>query len=433
MEGKIDEEALIAALAAFKNLQQIRLMRNVDDHDRDWGDFLDSNSDLRREFGTSQWTFACERATMVLGRAYLASKSMAHRLSSRFMDPRPSWLQEYISEEALSSLSTRLTCLELQIDDPYDLNEKMNQLSGVFRTLFQAAKKMEGLHIGLRRQISIPLETIFHNITWPNLLYIGFSRWNLTSDQIIDFIRRHRSSLKSVRFREIRLREGQWIEIVQFLRQELKLKWVSFRQVGYDPRIGGGPVPETGYGGGFAMLRGPPMDEDYSSESSDDIGERAGTGHGTTQLAEEDETNPSEDESAAPDNDSDETVEAVDLGINDMIQSVSDDQEAIMFDSNESASSINRGAHSDESEESPSGSVAGDSEVGVVNEVAFDDQMMVQHSSATDEPMPDCDCGNGYAWSELEDDYGLDPTKPQWKRWERWVVRGCSEHDPRAS
>lgn len=235
-----DERVLVAALSAFKNVQQIRLMRNMDRFDEQWQNFLNTNHTLRSEFGASRWTASCERATMVLGRAYLASGSTAHRISSRFMDPSPEWLQNYISQEAISSLSTRLTCLELQIDHPSDLNEKMSRLSDVFRTVFTAAVKMEGLHIGLRRPISIPLESIFHEVTWPRLLYMGFSRWNISSDEVIQFIHRHRSSLRSLRFREVRLTKGKWIEIIKFLRQELNLKWASFRQVGYEPRLGGG-------------------------------------------------------------------------------------------------------------------------------------------------------------------------------------------------
>lgn len=412
MQSKIDEASLTIALTAFKGLQQIRLMRNVDDLDRDWMSFLNSRSDLRDEFGTSQWTLACEHATMVLARACSASKSTAHRLSSRFMDPRPAWLQEHISETDISSLSTRLTCLELQIGDPFDVNKKMTDLSSVFGALFHAAKKMEGLHIGLLRAVSIPLETIFHNVAWSNLLYIGFSRWNLDSDEIISFIRRHRGSLNSVRFREVRLKEGSWIDIVKFLRRELKLKWVSFRQVGYDPSIGGGPVPETAPLGGFAMLRGPPREdvEYYSSEGSDDIGDHVGVGNRGGQAIEQDEIASENDGSEPENNDTDE--------------------EATSSDNDSAAGPVYEGDHDDNTDESPSGSVAADSDVGVVNEVALDDQVMVQHSSATGQRPSVCYCRTGYAWDDLQDDNGLDPTKAQWKWWERWVKWGCVEHDP---
>jgi hypothetical protein len=429
--GDVDEIMLTDALSAFRNLQQIRLMRTTDKLDRHWGDFLNSTSTHpthRREFGTARWTAACERATRVLGRAYFKSNSLANRLSSRFMDPRPTWLHEHISKAAISSLYARLTCLELQIDDPSDLNEKMNQLSTVFGTLFHGAKRMKGLHIGLCRPISVPLETVFHNITWIYLSYIGFSRWNLKSDEIIIFVRRHRGSLKQVRFREVRLREGKWLEILKLLRLELKLTWASFRQVGYEPSIGGGPIPEAGPGGGFALLRGPPKGyEEYSSGSSDDIGEHVVTSQGS----ESDEEDSSEDGGPdAENNDSDDTVEEVDLESNNVAQSVSD-EEAALSDDTGSAGPVENSDHSDESEDSPSGSIAGDSEVGVVNSLALDDQTMVEHSSASDHAESSCNCGNGYAWGSLGDDLGLDPTKQQWKMWERWVVSACSEHDPK--
>lgn len=372
---------------------------------------------------------------MVLARAYEMSKSTAYRLSSRFMDPQPEWLQEHISE---ATIPKRLTCLELQIDDPSDLNKKMRDLSSVFRTLFHNADKMEGLHIGLCRPISVPLEDVFHNVTWPNLMYIGFSKWNLPCDEIINFIHRHRGSLRSVRFREVRLRKGRWMEIVKFLRQELRLKWVSFRQVGYDPRIGGGPVPETGYGSGFAMLRGPPDDEyETSSEDSDDIGEHAGA-----QSDHEGETNePENDEDGqrvVDDNPNQETVVEIHADISPTIDVIEGHQQvAPAPDNNEAAGLVHEENH-DDSLESPSRSIAGDSEVGDVNSLALDDRTMVQHSSAPDDAPPNsqrhCDCENGYGWDDLEDDdHGLDPTKAQWKRWERWVIKGCSKHDPELS
>lgn len=431
MQCKVDQESLTIALRAFRNLQQIRLMRNVDDLDRDWRRFLESRSDLRGEFGMSQWTVACENATMVLARAYSASKSNAHRLSSRFMDPHPMWLQDHVCKAKISTLSTRLTCLELQIGDPSDLNKKMNDLSSVFRELFQAAEKMEGLHIGLLREISIPLETIFHNVAWTNLVYIGFSRWNFRSDEIIGFIRRHSGSLTSVRFREVRLRDGSWIEIVKFLRRELKLEWASFRQVGYDPFVGGGPVPERAPPGGFAMLRGSPMDDDesYSSGGSDDIGEHVGLDNGRARATDSEETTLSDDdESVGGNNDSDATVEGVALGINDTIELIGDGEEAISSNNGEVAGPIH-GDYGVESEDSPPSSIAGDSEVGA-NEVALDDQIMVQHSTATDNRPQVCHCRHGYHWDDLQHDNGLDPTKAQWKWWERWVKWGCVEHDP---
>ncbi|KAG0645638.1 hypothetical protein D0Z07_8617 [Hyphodiscus hymeniophilus] len=432
--GNEDQKTLTDALSAFKNLEQIRLMRNTDKLDRDLEAYLktanlhgvNAHSILRRQYMSSRWTAACERATMVLGRAYSESKSTANRLSSRFMDPPPHWLQQHIPNEDISNLAARLTCLELQIDDPSDLEGKMNQLSTVFRTLFQAAQNIEGLHIGLCRRISISLETIFDNVKWTNLQYIGFSRWNLDSDEIISFLRRHETSLKSVRFREVKLKQGSWIEIAKFLRRNVKLNWASFRQVGYEPQIGGGLVYGTAPGGGFALLRGPPPEsyEEYSSESSDDIGEHV-TSAGFDRAIDLDETSSSEDgQSDAEITHSNEPAEATELGINSTAQSVGEDTFTTAL--------LNEGQDEvyDDWDESPSGSVAGDSEVGVVNSLALDDKTMVEHSSASNDAVPACHCHSGFAWGDFQDDHGLDPTKAQWKNWERWVIKPCLKHDP---
>lgn len=231
------------------------------------------------------------------------------------------------------------------------------------------------------------------------------------------------------------------MEIVKFLRLELRLKWVSFRQVGYDPRIGGGPVPEAGYGGGFAMLRGPPDDEyETSSEDSDDIGGHAGDGQ--AQSDHEGENNQSENDEprdrVVDDNLNDGAAEGMDVDTNLTAEAVWGHQQAVLqSDSNENTGFIDELNH-DSGPESPSHSAAGDSEVGDVNPLALDDRTMVQHSSAPDEIPPNshphCDCENGYGWADLEDDdHGLDPTKVQWKRWERWVIKGCLKHDPEQS
>lgn len=195
-----------------------------------------------------------------------------------------------------------------------------------------------------------------------------------------------------------------------------------------------GLVPERGFGGGFALLRAPDDDEDDDdSDSSDEsaIGQHAGTGDGLAGGSDGENENESQNigSDGDDDNGSDETIEEAHTSHHGIAQS--QNQEAGSSNNNQYAGFIAEEDQSEDQEESPSGSVAGDSEVGVVNGLALDDQMMVQHASASEDPLPSCDCPNGYAWSDLEDDRGLDPTKPQWKKWEKWVVRGCSQHDPR--
>jgi hypothetical protein len=442
IQHRIDETSLLLGLKALKNLQQIRLMRNVDGIDSNWRNFLNARRDLPEEFVASKWSVVCEHATRTLGRAYLDSGCKAHRLSSRFMDPQSPLL--LTNQAAISSLATQLTCLELQFDDPTDLNGRMLSLSEVFRTLVTAARKMEGLHISFLRPVSIPLETIFHDITWPNLLYIGFSGWILSSNEIIAFTQRHHKSLRSVRLREVRLKTGKWIEVLKFIRRELKLKWISLRQVGYEPKIGGGPAAQPEYGGGFAFMRNH-SDDDYeisSSENSDEIvlGQHDGTDDGAAQSTEQGEFGALENNdsggSVADEDHLGQMGHWDDAALDETEPPDNEENEADFFGNSESGGSIVEEDDGHDSEHTPPHSVAGDSEVGVVNPLAIDDQMMVQHSSAPvgplqDDSLPNCECWNGNAWGDLEDDNGLDPTKSQWKRWEKWVVRGCWEHDPK--
>ena len=102
--------------------------------------------------------------------------------------------------------------------------------------LFTSAVNICGVHLGfpMSRPLSIPLQAVFHNVTWERLRYIGFGAWQLDSAEIIELLRRHRKTLRSVRLRGILLKRGsKWSEIVRMLRLELNLKWVSLRGIGY--------------------------------------------------------------------------------------------------------------------------------------------------------------------------------------------------------
>jgi hypothetical protein len=394
IRDKFDEQALISALKAFTRLQQIRLMRVQDPFDAGWNNFSRAHLGLQSESRSARWTLACEHAARTLGRAFLESQSpVLGRISCRSLDPQTPLLFAHSQQKIISEVAGRLNCLELQFDDRPSLDEDLLELSRLFQTGFTAAVNIEGLHIGFTRPVSISFKTVFHNVHWKKLKYIGFGAWRLDSEEITDFVRRHRKSLRSIRLRDVRLNEGsRWVEVLRVLRLELtNLKWVSLRKVGYSDE------------GEFGGLYVP----DQQDDDDDSDGSNWGVGDGTSEHFEEGEEE-DEDEVASLDEDAHED------------------------------------GHGDESGESTHGSVTGDSELGTeVNDLAIDDQTMLHHSTAPSDNMNEdrpaenvsntplqCECDNGFAWEDLVDDGSLRVPKMQWKWWEKWVINRCQAHDP---
>ncbi|PQE15831.1 f-box domain-containing protein [Rutstroemia sp. NJR-2017a BBW] len=281
IHNQLDIQTLLRAFRTFVNLQQIRLMRVQDIVDIGWASFLRNrrwdafqrNTNmtdpiLSVDLDPLEWTVACEHSARTLGYAFLQSNSPATRFSSRFVNPRMPFLLNRHSQATISSLANRLTCLEIQVQEPTD--DKLHQLSTLFETLFTNANKIQGLHVGFptHRPLShVPLEAVFHNVCWENLRYVGFGAWHLESDEIINLLRRHRTTLRSVRLRSVKLKEGSsWLDIVRMVRLELKdLKWVSFRGVGYVT-----PTVEVNNNvGGFVPQEIPDDDEDSSDDESE--------------------------------------------------------------------------------------------------------------------------------------------------------------------
>lgn len=233
---KYDVQVLHNALTAFTSLRQIRLMRVQDQVDAGWEVYLRRHHDVAQIFRPVEWTLARDHAMRTLGRAYMTSRSPATRFSSRFMDAQIPLPLTHGSKATLSGFAEKLTSLELQFHDPTNIDEKMLQLSPLFRTLFTAATGMQAVHIEFNgREVSIPLESIFHNVQWNNINVIGVGFWRLTSDEIISLVRRHRTTLKGLRLRGVLLKDGsRWDTVLRVLRLEMaKLQWVSLKKSNY--------------------------------------------------------------------------------------------------------------------------------------------------------------------------------------------------------
>jgi len=181
---------------------------------------------------------------------------------------------------------------------------------------------------------------------------------------------------------QVLLEEGShWIDVLKVLRRDLVgeqsqvhpgLKWASLRWVGYS--------------GHHPFLHTHPHPHDEEPDISDSSGE---SDYGLSQSDED-------DEALEPD------TPITDHG-----------------------ATTHHGEESD-AEDSEHGSESGDSEAEEgINDFAIADQEMVKHTEETTKSTPQCYCDQGFAWEDLKDDNGNNPSKELWKWWELWVVRQC--------
>lgn len=134
----------------------------------------------------------------------------------------------------LSLFAHRLTSLILQFVTA-DV-ERLSQLAPYFQSLFSETMNLEAIHVGfpMVQPLDVRLEDVFHGIRWPKLRALGIQAWRLGPDEIIDIARRHQSSLRGLRLREVLLKQGRWSDVLQILRSEMGvLDWVSLRRIDY--------------------------------------------------------------------------------------------------------------------------------------------------------------------------------------------------------
>lgn len=119
------------------------------------------------------WTNACSHASRTIGTALLSANVPWCRFSSPQISPQSAEFLASHKLESLSTLAQRLTCLTMVIVDTND--EQLRHLSDLFKTVFRKAENMQAVHVGFvsRTPISLPLESIFHYVTWKK---VSFSR-----------------------------------------------------------------------------------------------------------------------------------------------------------------------------------------------------------------------------------------------------------------
>lgn len=246
-----DVAVLKTAIASFTSLQFVQLLRVTEEEDDKLLRYIHQHDDPRTLL---EWAPACSHSSRTIGEALLFAKVPWSRFSSPMLSPQSATFLTKHQPRSVSTLAARLTCLTLHFDDGNDLDQKMSELSDLFETVFKTAEGMQAVHVGFpsHRPLSLPLEAVFHNVTWKKLVAFGVQGWKLDADEILDIATRHRDRLKGLRLRDVYLKEGSmWKEVLGKLRDSMhRLEWVSLRRIGYAQlfddlwRFAGGEIPD---------------------------------------------------------------------------------------------------------------------------------------------------------------------------------------------
>ncbi|KUJ18735.1 uncharacterized protein LY89DRAFT_732284 [Mollisia scopiformis] len=404
IESSMDETYLESALAKFRNLQQVRLMRVQDKVDTGWARFLNRHPRYSDEFGAEDWAVSCEHAAKTLSSVLMKTNNrQLARFSSRFMEPQfPLVITEPL-RLTITAFAKRLRYLELEfVDERSHRQERMSELSELFETVFNAAINLQCLHIGFRYRTSAPLRLLLHEVRFRELKHIGLHMWTLDSDELIELLRRHQG-LRSIRLRHISLKqsldEKNWTKVLQFIRSTFpNLKWISLRGIGYNLNTSATTHPMGGLN--FAPAFQPhPLTGNNDSDNDSVLSNFA-----TNEIGEsdEDETTSqqhedSDHESASDQHDTDGPGETeADDNHDDNDSDLEEEHHDLSFE------------HGFTAEES----------------------LLANYPPRTEsETSLQCECWE-YGWDLLDDD-GVSVTEDQWRKWQKWVEKSCAIHDTR--
>lgn len=224
-------------MAAFSSLQHVQILRLQDEADRILLDYLHESDTPLLHLVDLQWTPACVHATKTVAEALVYARSPFSWFSGPMMNPQSALVIKDKVPKMVPILASRLTCLELHFDDSQELNERIQQASGLFKAVFSAAKNLQALHVGFpsRSPLDLGLEEIFNYTSWEKLRAFGIQAWRLNAEEIINIARRHSKTLRGLRLRDVQLREGSmWKDVLVMLRTSMEqLDWVSLRRVDY--------------------------------------------------------------------------------------------------------------------------------------------------------------------------------------------------------
>jgi hypothetical protein len=297
----------------------------------------------------------------------------------------------------------------------------MRELAPMLQAVFeQSAPNLQAVHVGFpsHRPLALPLEDIFHGVSWDKLLCFGVQGWKLDADEIIAMTTRHRKTLKGLRLRDVLLKEGsRWKDVLPHLKNNMtRLEWCSLRRVGYATHFDelwaaqGAEIPDLPLGG--------------TSDSSDESSDGASDDMQVDQHSDDDEH---------------------DIDMSDANTAVAHanhlNGNASQAASSTAAWSQSNGYDSDEDSTTASThSEHTDDEHGVVgNQMGFPSQVAPNHDRHAKSDTPStflwCNCSTQSIQIDLENagpysDNGVEVSNRTRKVWEKWVIGRCPVHDP---
>ncbi|KAF3387733.1 hypothetical protein F1880_000787 [Penicillium rolfsii] len=229
---------LRAAIAAFLELQEIKLLRLQDEADEQILDFIrDQAIGHTRSDAHFNWESACSRAVTNLGVALLDSQRTSIRFIGPQISPEATLQLLEAPSTTLAAMGSRLTSLDINFHAHVDITATMSNLSPIFNRFFTEAKNLVAIHIGFPAKfpLNLSLEEIFHGISWKTLRTLSLQGWRLSADEIISLARRHRYQLRELRLYAIYLRAGsRWSDVVRMLRAEMeRLTRLDLREIDY--------------------------------------------------------------------------------------------------------------------------------------------------------------------------------------------------------
>ena len=236
-----DVRILKKAMTAFATLQHVQILRLTDEADQRLLKMLEGDGSDAAPSGQPvvdlRWSPACYHATKTIAEALTSTQSSFNKFSGPMMSPQSMLAIQSNIPQTFSLLASGLTCLELHFEDGADLNTRVQELSGLLRAVFSAAKNLQAVHIGFpsRTPLDLNLEDIFHDIKWDKLRAFGVQACRLEAREIIWLVRRHSKTLRGLRLRDVLLKEdSMWKDVLQVLRTEMEqLDWVSLRRIDY--------------------------------------------------------------------------------------------------------------------------------------------------------------------------------------------------------
>ncbi|KAJ5778136.1 hypothetical protein N7520_001382 [Penicillium odoratum] len=221
---------LRSGIAAFSELQEIKLLRLQDEADEHLIDFIRDRSIRNFErtntsIARFEWESACSRAVTNLGIALLGSQCTAIRFIGPQISPEATLKLLQAPSSTLAAMGSRLTSLDVNFHSNTDITATMSDLSSVFHRFFIEAKNLVAIHIGFppKTPLDLDLDAIFHDIRWKTLRSLSLQGWRLSADEIISLARRHRRQLRDFRLCAVYLRPmGRWKDVLRVLREEME-------------------------------------------------------------------------------------------------------------------------------------------------------------------------------------------------------------------